>query len=191
MSLNILQKQKEFMDLYELAHSRLARFVHSMVWQNEEAKDIISETVLIAFEKFETLNNKNAFQYFLFGIASNLVKRKERRKKFRGIFNEEIAEKMIDISANVDNYSDVSDLYKAMNQLPLNQREAVSLFEISGFSLKEIQDMQGGSLSGVKSRIARGREELSRILGGKIHSIKKEENNSVTEKKFENEKRKS
>ena len=182
MSLDILQKQKDFMDLYEPSLSRLARFVHSMVWQKEEAKDIISETVLIAFEKFETVKNKNVFQYFLFGIASNLVKRKERRKKFTEIFNEEKAEQIMDNSANAEMFSDVSDLYKAMKQLPLNQREAVSLFEISGISLKEIQEMQGGSLSGVKSRIARAREELSRILGGKIHSVKKQETNSLTEK---------
>jgi DNA-directed RNA polymerase specialized sigma24 family protein len=34
------------------------------------------------------------------------------------------------------------------------------LFEISGFPLEEIRQLQGGTLSGVKSRLKRGREQL-------------------------------
>jgi len=41
----------------------------------------------------------------------------------------------------------------------------VILFEISGLSLQEIVEIQGGSLSGVKSRIVRGRERLAVLLG--------------------------
>ena len=59
---------------------------------------------------------------------------------------------------------EIEGLYKAMNRLPEKQREAVSLYEISGFSLAEVQQIQGGSLSGVKSRITRGREALAEIL---------------------------
>lgn len=39
------------------------------------------------------------------------------------------------------------------------------LFEIVGLSLNEIQTIQGGSLSGVKSRLVRGRKHLARIMG--------------------------
>jgi RNA polymerase sigma-70 factor (ECF subfamily) len=49
-------------------------------------------------------------------------------------------------------------------KLPSRQREALVLFELSGFSLDEIRQLQGGTLSGVKSRMKRGREQLRRWL---------------------------
>ncbi len=60
---------------------------------------------------------------------------------------------------------DIEALDRALARLPEKQREAVILFEISGLSLAEIRDVQGGSLSGVKSRIVRGREQLAVLLG--------------------------
>jgi RNA polymerase sigma-70 factor (ECF subfamily) len=55
-------------------------------------------------------------------------------------------------------------LYEALQKLPEEQREAIILFEISGFSLKEVQQIQGAGLSAVKSRIVRGKKKLARLL---------------------------
>lgn len=38
------------------------------------------------------------------------------------------------------------------------------MFEILGFSMKEIHEVQGGTLIAVKVRISRGRSELTRLL---------------------------
>jgi DNA-directed RNA polymerase specialized sigma24 family protein len=61
--------------------------------------------------------------------------------------------------------ADVELLYKALAQLPRREREAVVLFEISGFSMKEIREIQGGSLSSVKVRVFRARKRLAELLG--------------------------
>jgi DNA-directed RNA polymerase specialized sigma24 family protein len=60
--------------------------------------------------------------------------------------------------------ADVAMLNRALARLPERQREAVVLFEISDLSLEEIRVIQGGSLSGVKSRIVRGRQKLAELL---------------------------
>jgi RNA polymerase sigma-70 factor (ECF subfamily) len=80
------------------------------------------------------------------------------------LYSEIEANQMPDSTQNADRNIDIELLYKALGQLPAKQKEALVLFEISGFSLKEIQEMQGGSLSAVKSRITRGREKLSLML---------------------------
>src|SRR4051812_48038661 len=87
-----LSKQAAFMLLYEPVHERLARFVYSMVWNREDARDIISDTVLKAYESFEKLQHPEAFLYFLFGIASRLSKRRGRRIKIWMPYNSEQAE---------------------------------------------------------------------------------------------------
>ncbi len=51
-----------------------------------------------------------------------------------------------------------------MASLPEKQREALALFEISGLSIEEVREIQGGSLSAVKMRLVRGREQLALLL---------------------------
>ena len=159
-------KQQQFLELYEPAHERLSRFIQSTVWNREDAKDIFSETVLIAYEKFDRLKNREAFLYFLFGIASRLAMRRDRRKKFLDFTGHSAVEVIAEDPC--DSPLDVSQLYEALSRLPLKQRETITLFEISGFSLNEIREIQGGSLSGVKSRLVRARDELSRLLKAQV-----------------------
>lgn len=164
-------KQKQFMQLYEPLHDRLSRFVYSIVWNREEAKDIISETILAAYESFEKVRNQQAFLSYLFTIASRTWAKRARKAQLVTAINEEHAEHIADGASNIESRAELNEFYAALSTLPEKQREAVTLFEISGLSLNEIQQIQGGSLSGVKSRVTRGREELARILERKRHSV--------------------
>lgn len=150
------------MTLYEPVHARLDRFVKSMVWDREEAKDIISETILVAFENFGKIRQKEAFLYYLFGIASRLTRNYRRRKGLYGFLSLDKAEQL----PNRHNESEVMlwELNTALDKLPLKQRETIVLFEVSGLSIKEIVNIQGGTESGVKSRLLRGREALAVFL---------------------------
>ncbi len=160
-----LGKQEQFMLLYKPIHERLNRFVHSMVWDREDARDIVAETVLKAYESFDKVEHHEVFMYYMFGIASRLAKRRSRRLKFWAPFENHHHETLVDSdSGEVARKIEIDSLYRAMKRLPEKQREAVSLYEISGFSLAEVQQVQGGSLSGVKSRITRGRDALAEIL---------------------------
>jgi RNA polymerase sigma-70 factor, ECF subfamily len=159
-----LDKREHFMLLYEPVHERLNRFVHSMVWNREDARDVIADTLLKAYENFDKLEKEESFLYWLFGIASNLAKHRGRRMKFWTRYEDHHENHLVESSPAVYRKFEIEALYKAMSKLPEKQREAISLFEISGFSIAEIQKMQGGSLSGVKSRLVRGRQELARLL---------------------------
>jgi len=166
-------KQKVFMELYIPVNRNISNYCRAIANNDEDAKDLLAETLLIAFEKFDHLGNKKAFKYYLFGIASRLFKKKLRRKKFRKELNWEISAEFPDTGPNPEYMLELKYLYDALDQLPAKQKEAVVLFEISGFSLNEIKELQGGTLSGVKSRIKRGRKKLAVILN--INSERKVE----------------
>ena len=159
-----ITKQKQFMLLYEPVHVRLNLYVQSIVRNREEAKDIISETVLKAYEHFEEIKKPESLLYYLMRVASNMVVSKERRNKFHGAFNEQASNNIPDYSSNIMAKTELNEFYAAVGKLPDKQREALVLFEISGMSLNEIRDIQGGSLSGVKSRIQRARTLLEEKL---------------------------
>lgn len=152
-------KNTEFMKWYEPCHEKLGRFVASMIWEEEEARDIISETVLITLEKFDKVKNEESFLYFLFGVAIRLVRAKKRKSWRQILFGDEKWEVMEE-RERFENNSDEQDLYTLLQLLDGKSREAIVLFEISGFSIKEICEMQNSSLSAVKSRLSRARKTL-------------------------------
>lgn len=145
-------------------HESFARFCHARAYGLIEAEDLISETIVVALENFHALKNEQAFLAFLFSIASNIVNKTNRRLKFKGDFNESKSLEIQDLSIDAETRMDIKLLYQALNTLPLAQKEALILFEISGFSIKEVAQIQNSSESSVKQRLKRGRDKLSQIF---------------------------
>ncbi len=150
------------MALYGPIHARFERFCKARVYGEMDFKDLMQETVLVAFEKFENIQNKDAFLYFLFGTSIRILsnaKRKMSEESWNETHNQNgstlnTAEKQLEIS----------DLYKGLSKLPEAQREALILYEISGFSVKEVAEIQDTGESAVKQRLARGRQALAELL---------------------------
>ncbi|PCI93529.1 MAG: hypothetical protein COB15_16290 [Flavobacteriales bacterium] len=155
-------QQKEFLALYESIHESFARFCHARAYGLMDPEDLISESVLKALEKFNQLRDKTAFLSFMFSIAKNIVNSKYRRLKFKGDYNEANAHRIPYEGLDAEMRYDVTVLYEALNQLSTKEKEAIILFEISGFSIKEVAKIQNSGESAVKQRLKRGRENLAK-----------------------------
>jgi RNA polymerase sigma-70 factor (ECF subfamily) len=158
---------ERFMRLLMPAYKRLEDFAFAMARDREEARDLVAQTVLVAFESFDRLRDDQAFVAYLFTIASREFQRGRRRSRWFGPFSQPGAERIEYRGTAPDVSVDVDLLYTALARLPHREREAVVLFEISGFSMKEVRAIQGGSLSGVKVRIFRARRRLAVLLGAR------------------------
>ena len=158
-----MTKQDDFLNLYEGAHDDLTRYCHALTGNEDDAKDLVNETVLRAFEGFHKIKDRTVFTRYLIGVSRRIYFNHLRRQKFWGAFSAPQAE-MIPDNQKTDVSIEVRILYEALGKLPAKQKEAVILFEISGFSLKEIAEIQQSGLSAVKARIARGRNKLSDLL---------------------------
>jgi|JI10StandDraft_1071094.scaffolds.fasta_scaffold03146_4 RNA polymerase sigma-70 factor, ECF subfamily len=163
MDKTLASKQEEFMGLYSKSHARLTRYVQAAVYDKDDVKDIINETLLRVYEKFDTIEKKESFIYYLFRTASRLITELHKRQHRYTEFDEDLIP-VYPQNINTTQTFEVKELYKALSRLSLPTKEAIILFEIEGFSQEEICQIQGGTLSGVKSRISRGRELLKRIL---------------------------
>jgi len=151
--------------------ARLSRYCHAIAKDGndrssrEHGRDLLSDAILAAYEHFDELRSPEAFTSYIFTTARRIYWRSQRRKKFWAAFGTETNEIADERTPSPETVLDLDVLDAALKKLPDKQREAVILFEISELSLKEIRDIQGGSLSGVKSRIVRGRERLAELLG--------------------------
>lgn len=150
-----------FWGLIEENRISLWRFAFALTGSNDDAKDLVSDTVLAAHTSFPKLKNIDGFRKSLYTIARRIHQRKTWRRR---IFKPLEAGSHIEAELKNESSHDVALLLQALHSLPTKQREAVMLFEISGLSLEEIRTVQGGSLSGVKSRVTRGREAIQQLM---------------------------
>lgn len=158
-----LNKQEAFMLLYKPAHESLYRFVQSLIWDKEETKDIVNETALIAFERFDTIKNKTYFTSYLFSIASNLCKKHYKIKKLKAMFDWAKADNN-KAWQHAETNVNANELKNILQQLSFQQRRAFLLFELSGFSYQEISQIEKCSTSAIKSRIHTAKKILSQYL---------------------------
>lgn len=157
-------KKKRFMELYEPVHARFEKFCKARVYGDFDFKDLMHDTLLIAFERLDQLKNDGAFLHFLFGISIKVLSNAHRKIK-----NERFSDhaKVYDFhieSDRSDRQLEIDALYEALGKLPEVQRETVILFEITGFSIKEIAELQESSMDAVKQRLVRGRKQLVKLL---------------------------
>lgn len=158
------KKQKDFLTLYEPIHDRFERFCRARVYGDMDFRDLINETLLKAYQKFDELRSKEAFLSFLFSISVRILANNKRKLKEDSDQFETKSSVLFDVNSNTESSAEIYFLHKALAQLSEDQRESIILFEISGFSIKEIAKIQSTTESSVKQRLRRGRMKLKEIL---------------------------
>lgn len=157
------KRQLEFMALYEPVHYRFQRYCQAQAPSYEEAKDLASDCLLKAFERFEQLHNKERFIFFLFGIARNILLQNYRKKKLLAIFMKQ-APHVHAIHQEGPAFADHFILQKTLLKIPVLQREALILYEVTGFNIEEIAALQDTTVSNVKQRLSRARTQVKALL---------------------------
>jgi len=160
----VKSKQTAFLKLYEPVHDRFEKFCRARVYGDMEYTDLMNETLLIAFKKFENLQSDQAFLSFLFGISVRILSNNAKKNKTETIGQDTTFIQITDLNADSEKDTNIFLLYQALALLPEDQRECVILFEIIGFSIKEIMVIQDVSESAIKQRLRRGRLRLHEIL---------------------------
>jgi RNA polymerase sigma-70 factor (ECF subfamily) len=155
---------EEFLRWYEPFHERFVRYCSSRAFGIMEAEDLVQEAVLHTLQAYYRIADKQKLPGYLIGVVNNLVKQALRRQKFVGEWEEKALSKLESSTGDPETALDVHYLLKAIQQLSAEQREALILFEISGFSIREISEIQSCSEGAVKTRLSRSRQHLRELL---------------------------
>ncbi len=158
------KKQKHFLKLYQPVHARFEKFCRARTFGDMPYEDLINESLLIAFKKMEEIKNEKAFLSYLIGISTRILANSKRKKKAINVAEPAIFNQHPDPSNFIEKQFEIELLYQSLAKLPELQKEAIILFEITGFSIKEIMKIQKSGESAVKQRLARGRKELAKII---------------------------
>ncbi|MCG8702011.1 MAG: RNA polymerase sigma factor [Bacteroidales bacterium] len=158
------KNKTEFLKYYEPIHHQLYKYCRAISGNTVDAEDLIQDTILNVLERFDKIKDLSVFKSYVFSIASNLHKMKQRRNKFKASFNEEEINQIIDFGQNQEYYTEFKIVYEKILSLPAKTSETLILYHISDLSVEDIQKIQGGSAAAVRSRLQRGREKVLSLL---------------------------
>src|ERR1019366_9461786 len=89
-------RQREFLELLEPAYDRLSRYALAVTRDEMNGEDLVSATVLAAYEQFDKITEEAPFLHFLIKIASRLNKRQRFRERNRVPYDEKLVIKKQD-----------------------------------------------------------------------------------------------
>lgn len=157
------ERKAIFMELYDPNHSRFERFCKARVYGEMDYKDLMHDTVVIAFQKFDPSTESARFLSFLFGIAIRILANNKRRKD-KDVIHQNTMRRDDEFYDHAVQKEAIEQLYAALSELPEIQKESIILFEIVGYNIKEIAELHKVSENVVKQRLFRGRNQLKLIL---------------------------
>lgn len=168
----------------ETAFKKLVDEWQSMVYntalgfvQNEDdADDITQEVFIQVYQSVRSFNSESKFSTWLYRITVNKAldheKKKNRKKRFafmQNVFGNEDEEQVRSAEFNhpgvqLEKKERAAELFKALRQIPSQQRIAFTLHKLEGQSYQEVAEIMNTTLYAVESLIARAKTNLKKAL---------------------------
>lgn len=143
----------------------LKRLIYTYVKDRQKAEDILQDTFVKFYSRFDQFENRAAVKTYLYRIAVNEAQNYLRSWSFRKV-------SFTDKLRTFKQGSSAEELYiksegsrtlgEMVKELPVKYREVIWLFYYDELSINEISDVLRCSPNTVKTRLARGRK-LARI----------------------------
>ena len=147
---------------------RLRRFAHGLSRSPADADDLTQATIERALRSRDQWQPGTRLDSWAYRIMRNLwidtARARSRKDKVEA--PEEEGERVgEDPTPAMDASVDLSRMMAAMERLPDEQREVVSLILIEGFGYREAAEMLDVPIGTVSSRLVRGRTALLEMVG--------------------------
>jgi len=155
----IKQDEAAFERLILLHSEQLYRTAYVYVKNEQDALDVVQETV---YKAFISIGQVKEPKYFVTWLTKILI-----RNCYR-VLNQQtaVADLIEQIPVKESSREEHLDLIDALSHLRKEYRDVLVLFYFHDVPMKEIASFIGITLNTVKTYLRRGREELKKQLGG-------------------------
>ncbi|WP_252258787.1 sigma-70 family RNA polymerase sigma factor [Erythrobacter aurantius] len=142
----------------------LRAFARGLCGRPDMADDLVQETMLKAWAAQDRFEPGTSMRAWTFVILRNAYLTDMRRNRFRGEYDEGVAERILTAPAGQEEPIHLSDMHRALLTLPPERREALLLVGAGGFSYEEAAEICGCAIGTIKSRVGRARATLNTML---------------------------
>jgi len=159
-----------FAELIDRHKDSLVSYLTRIAGRTDEAEDLAQDAFLRLYERSQGYREEGKLKSYLFSIATNLVRSRERQRRRREALRSVFLHNTIGHRTPPAQQRGLlgrelqHQLEAASAELPLRYRTAFVLFEVEGWSYRQICDLTGCREGTVKSRIHRARRWLRERL---------------------------
>lgn len=164
-------------ELWQLLHDSLRAFIAKRVDDHGHVDDILQEVFIRVHRQIDSVNKPSRVVSWIYQIARNAIidhyrKPGQQREIPTGLSSElEVRDEtlnkpeMADRDEGEESRSELAGCLRPMiERLSQDYRDAITLVEIDGLTQQAAAKQMGLSLSGMKSRVQRGRKQLKQML---------------------------
>lgn len=160
---------ERFIRLLAPLHDEARGFARRLCRSDDEGDELFQEAALRGLLKIGALREEDRFRFWFFRVLVSMHRSRARRAFWKRLVTLESVGEDGGALVGEDGGDWEEERHcaararRALASLSTEQREAVVMLEIEGFSLEDIARIQGASLSAVKTRVSRGRGRLRRF----------------------------
>ncbi len=133
----------------------------------DEAADALQDALISAFRAAGSFRAESAVTTWLHRIVVNACLDRIRRRKARPTVSlpEEGPGEPVERRDQISERDTAMAIEAALGELPVEQRAAITLVDLEGYSVADSAQILGVAEGTIKSRCARGRARLATLLG--------------------------
>lgn len=165
---------ESFNQLIELYQRRVFAVSFNMMGNEQDAYDASQEVFLKIYRSIGSFHGESAFFTWVYRMTKNVCLDMLRKRKASVSLSPDEDGAVVQLEAQEGNPGEHAEknqmrqaVRKAIGELPDDLKTALVLRDIEGLRYDEIAQATGANLGTVKSRIARARAQLKKILQGK------------------------
>ena len=142
----------------------LRAFGRSLCGDRDRADDLAQETLIKALRARTRFQKDSNLRAWLFTILRNHYYSECRRSVRQQDWDEDAMSAKLVVQSNQETSLSVVDLYRALQLLPAEQREALILIGAGGFGYDEAAEICGCAVGTIKSRVSRARRAIEAAI---------------------------
>lgn len=151
-----MNKNEVFKKLMQNREKDLYKIAYSYMKNENDAMDVVQDTLLKGLEKFDYLEKKEYFDTWIIRILINTCKDTLKKRKM----NLTIDDQDFTLTLQEKDTEGVIDLIKTLDLLNDEERELINLKYFQNKKLSEISEIKGVKIGTVKSRLSRTLDKL-------------------------------
>jgi RNA polymerase sigma-70 factor (ECF subfamily) len=144
---------------------QLRVFARSLCRRQDEADDLVQETLLRAWEARDSLRTPDKIKPWALTILRNAYNIERRKRRFQVEDGDGTFAAQLSVSDAQSVSVDFHDVMKAFDKLSAEHRDVIMLICVQGLSYEDAARICGTAVGTIKSRLSRARNSLAASLG--------------------------
>lgn len=159
---NLLHNEASFEKMFHNHYPELFRFARNILYDEDEAKDVVQETFLDLWRQKKDIEIKTSLRSYLFAFVKNRALNRIQHLNVVDKHQDQLKEAYLS-AYNLEDIDDEklkSDVNKMLSSLPEQMRRVVECHSLYGWTYEEVAEELGIGVNTVKTHMRRAFKKL-------------------------------